>query len=75
MIIAALLVLTASTSTQADEVGIPLLVMGLVLGMIVGFWMGRRWAERGRARFDGQEAMRKRRNYRPMGPFWPFNKW
>ncbi|MGH8906581.1 MAG: hypothetical protein ACRD0K_08695 [Egibacteraceae bacterium] len=66
--------MAASAPTPADDLTIPILLLGVAIGLVVGFWAGRRWAERGRARFDGSKAMEARQNYRGMGPFWPFNK-
>jgi hypothetical protein len=74
MIAVTLAVLAAAAPAQASEIAVPLMLTGLGMGFAVGFWTGRRWAERGRARFDGRGAMQRRQDYRGMGPFWPFNK-
>jgi hypothetical protein len=41
----------------------------LVLGIAIGFVIGRGWAERGRAKFDGKGAWEARKRYRGTRPF------
>lgn len=46
-----------------------LLVIGLVIGVWVGFLIGRMWAERGRASFEARGAWLVRKRYRGTRPF------
>jgi len=43
---------------------------GLFVGVFVGFFLGRAWAEIFRARAAGQQAMHDRKNYRGRTAAW-----
>ena len=40
------------------------LIIGLILGAVLGFAVGRRWAEQARARHDMRQVWSGRRRYR-----------
>lgn len=48
---------------------VTMLITGLVIGVVSGFWFGRRWSERSRAAFEARGAWNVRRRYRGTRPF------
>ncbi len=48
----------------------PYTLSGLLVGVVLGFYLGRTWAEYFRARAVGQQAQKDRRNYRGRTAAW-----